>query len=63
MNELVRLENVSYAYYDKQLVLSDLSFKINKGEILGVLGPNGGGKTTLLKIIVGLLRLQESRLC
>ncbi len=37
-------------------VLEHVSFSISKGEYLGIIGPNGGGKTTLLKIILGLIR-------
>ena len=37
-------------------VLEDVSFTVQKGEFLSVVGPNGGGKTTILKIILGLLK-------
>ncbi len=36
-------------------ILHKITFQVNKGEILGILGPNGGGKSTLLKILAGLL--------
>lgn len=40
--------------YGKVRVIDNVSFKIQKGESLGVIGPNGGGKSTLLKLILGL---------
>jgi len=39
-------------------ILTDISFKLDKGEIVGFVGPNGAGKTTTLKCIMGLLRSQ-----
>ena len=40
-----------------QLVLDDVSFKIKKGTLVGVVGPNGGGKTTLFNTISGLVSI------
>lgn len=42
--------------YNKHLILNDVSFNIKCGEYVGIIGPNGGGKTTLIKIILGLLK-------
>lgn len=42
--------------YNGNAVLEDISFAVEEGEYLGVIGPNGGGKTTLFKIILGLLK-------
>ncbi|VVA43982.1 Zinc uptake system ATP-binding protein ZurA [Candidatus Roizmanbacteria bacterium] len=51
---IVELKNISFAYGGKN-VLEDITFNVHKGDYLGIVGPNGGGKTTLLKIIIGLL--------
>lgn len=51
---MLDLKNVSYSY-GKTKVLHDLTFRLEAGEFLCVLGPNGCGKTTLLKNILGLL--------
>ncbi|MBO1513207.1 ABC transporter ATP-binding protein [Metabacillus bambusae] len=40
----------------KSSIIKDVSFELNKGEILGLLGPNGSGKTTILKMLVGLIK-------
>lgn len=54
-SEACRLENVSLSYDGKRDVLHDLSLSIETGEKLGIIGYNGMGKTTLLRIIAGRL--------
>jgi zinc transport system ATP-binding protein len=44
------------ASYGANTVLQDVNFTVNENDFIGVIGPNGGGKTTLLKIILGLLK-------
>jgi zinc transport system ATP-binding protein len=51
----MELEGVSFSY-EKTEVLKDVSFRLKQGEFLGIIGPNGGGKTTLVKLMLGLLR-------
>lgn len=51
---VIEAENISFAY-EKKPVLQGLSFRIEAGEMVTVVGPNGGGKSTLLKLILGLL--------
>ncbi len=50
--------DISFSY-GKHEVLSGIRFDISEGQILGILGPNGGGKSTLLKLILGLLPLKN----
>jgi zinc transport system ATP-binding protein len=50
----VRLEHVSFAYLHGVPVLRDVDLEVERGEFLAVAGPNGGGKTTLLRLILGL---------
>ena len=45
--------------YDREVVLERMSFSIRHGEYVGILGPNGGGKTTLIKLILGLLEPEK----
>ena len=44
------------------VILDDITFHIDEGIFLGLIGPNGGGKTTLLKLMLGLLPLQEGQI-
>lgn len=57
---IVRLENV-WVWLGQTLALRDVSLDIEAGKFIGLMGPNGGGKTTLLKIIVGLIRPDRGR--
>ena len=54
MEKLIDIDHVTAAYSNKT-VLRDISLTIWKDDFLGIIGPNGGGKTTLLKVILGLL--------
>ena len=53
--ELLRLEKIS-VFFGKRKIFEDLNLSLNKGEILGLLGPNGVGKSTIFNIIIGLIR-------
>ena len=53
--ELLRLEKIS-VFFGKRKILEDLNLNLNQGEILGLLGPNGVGKSTIFNIIIGLLK-------
>ena len=53
--ELLRLEKISL-HFGKRKILENLTFGLNQGEILGLLGPNGVGKSTIFNIIIGLLK-------
>jgi zinc transport system ATP-binding protein len=55
MSTLIELKNVS-ASYNGDPVLEDVNLCIREGDFIGVIGPNGGGKTTLLKVILGLIK-------
>ena len=58
--EAVRLEDI-WVRYEQQMVLREIDLAIEEGEFLGLIGPNGGGKTTLLKVILGLIRPEVGR--
>lgn len=52
---MIEFNNVSFAYEERAAVLSGLSFHIFKGESVGLIGANGAGKSTIMKILLGLL--------
>lgn len=54
-NVVIDIDNVSFNY-GAVTVLEDISLKINEDEFIGIIGPNAGGKSTLLKLILGLLQ-------
>ena len=56
--ELIRLEHVTKSF-GTQKVLDDLSFTVNEGEFLTVIGRSGCGKTTMLRMINGLQKPDE----
>ncbi len=57
----LKVENLSFSFgYDT--ILDNISFEINEGEVVSIVGPSGGGKTTLLRLCAGLLDRQEGKI-
>ena len=52
---IISLENISLSFGNRK-ILDNVSFKINQGQILGMLGPNGVGKSTIFNLITGLIK-------
>lgn len=55
MGKILELKSV-YAGYNDEVILKDVSFEIFDDDFIGIIGPNGGGKTTLLNVILGLIK-------
>ena len=58
---IIEFENVSLAYGNR-LILDNISFKINEGQIFGMLGPNGVGKSTIFNLITGLITPKHGKI-
>jgi lipopolysaccharide export system ATP-binding protein len=54
-NVALKLSNVSFRY-EQRMILDNLNLELNSGEIMGLLGPNGVGKTSIFNIIIGLIK-------
>ena len=54
MEKAIQARNLDVAY-DRRLVLEDVTFSVPRGAMVGIVGPNGGGKSTLLKAVLGLV--------
>ena len=61
INSIIEFENVSLAYGNR-LILDNLSFRINEGQIFGMLGPNGVGKSTIFNLITGLINPRNGKI-
>lgn len=57
----LKIDNLNFAYNKRKTVLQDITFSVSTGEILGILGTNGTGKTTLLKCILNILHPNNGR--
>lgn len=57
----IKINNIS-KHFGKRKVLNNLNFEVNTGEVFGLLGPNGAGKTTLIKLITGLLAIEDGEI-
>jgi len=61
MSESIKVRHVSKGF-DKHTVLHDINLTIEKGKIYGLIGPSGAGKTTLVKLIVGMDHVDEGEI-
>jgi len=60
-SSIIEFQNISLSY-GKRLILDKISFKINKGQIFGMLGPNGVGKSSIFNLITGLISPNEGKI-
>ena len=56
MDDICKVENLSFSYNPSRKIIDNVSFGIKKGEVVGILGKNGSGKTTILNLITGFLK-------
>lgn len=62
MSPLIRLKNIEFSFQPDQPILHGVNLEVDAGEFLGIIGPNGGGKSTLVKVILGLLEPQAGEI-
>jgi energy-coupling factor transport system ATP-binding protein len=55
MEDLIKVEDLSFAYNEEQETIDHISFSIQKGQYVTILGHNGSGKSTIAKLLIGLL--------
>jgi ATP-binding cassette subfamily B protein len=58
----IRVENLTFGYVRDQGVLHDVTFTVERGEIVGIVGPSGGGKSTLVQLLLGLRQPDSGRI-
>lgn len=61
MTEVLKVENL-FVSYGKNAALSDINLTVEEGEYLGIIGPNGGGKTTLISAILGIIKTDSGKI-
>ncbi|QDF28233.1 metal ABC transporter ATP-binding protein [Halarcobacter anaerophilus] len=61
MKKLIEVKNISYSY-DNTNVLENITLDIIDNDFLAIIGPNGGGKSTLLKVMLGLLKIKSGQI-
>lgn len=61
MSVPIQVENLFFSYNESPII-DNASFVVNQGEFIGVIGPNGGGKTTLIRLLLGLLTPQKGKI-
>lgn len=58
---MINIDKISVSY-DSKTVLENVSMKVKDGDFIGIIGPNGGGKTTLLKAVLGLVKISSGQI-
>ena len=56
----IKLKNLSFKYENSEITLNQINSEFNKGQIIGIVGKNGTGKSTLINIIMGLIKINPN---
>ncbi len=56
MRSIIEVENLTFGYTPQNTILKDITFNVNAGTFLAIIGPNGSGKTTLINLLCGMLK-------
>lgn len=63
LNPVIEFKNVSFEYMENAPILKDMSFSIQPGETIGILGPSGEGKTTIIRLLLSLIDSKQGYIC
>jgi len=58
--QIIKIENITFSY-DSDIILEDINLTVNDKDFLAIIGPNGGGKSTLLKLILGINKFKKTK--
>lgn len=61
-NTVLEVKNLTFSYEESKKVVNDVSFKVNKGEMLAIVGKNGAGKSTISKLLAGFIHEDEGQI-
>lgn len=61
-NKTLEFKNISFGYSEGKNIINSLNLSINKGEMVGIIGPSGAGKTTIVDLLLKLLRPQRGEI-
>lgn len=61
-NNIIDVKNLTFSYNNGTTALDNISLSIVKGDYVGIIGPNGGGKSTLIKIMLGLIKSNRNNI-
>ena len=62
MEEIIKVENLCFEYEPGLQTINNISFQIHKGEYVAILGHNGSGKSTIAKLLIGLLEKKSGEI-
>ena len=62
VKKVIEAHNVNYKYPDGYRAIKNVSFYVNEGEKLGIIGANGAGKSTMLKLLIGILSAESGKI-
>jgi zinc transport system ATP-binding protein len=62
MESVIFAENINYSYNKNTNVLENIGFEVQRNDFIGLIGPNGGGKSSLLKIVLGLINPDQGKI-
>ena len=60
--KVIEAHNVNYKYPDGYRAIKNVSFSVNEGEKIGIIGANGAGKSTMLKLLTGILNAESGKI-